>query len=119
MDLRQRTSFGDRCVLAVAGACFGLVLGAALSFVVLSIAVIWYTAAYFAVVCFLLGPLAADIVALVFSAVALLAAGAVGVVPNSRWPIYEKNPFNKPWHWTLLALFVLGFVLLVIHVAPD
>jgi len=119
MDLRHPTSFADRCVLALAGGCFGLVLGALLSFVVLSVDVIWYTATYFALVCFLLGPVAADIVALVFSAVALLAAGAVGVVPNFSYQIYEKNPFNKPWHWVLFGLFVLGFILLIIHAAPN
>jgi len=106
-------------MLALAGGCLGLVLGALLSFVVLTPVVIWYTAAYFALVCFLLGPIAADVVAMVFAAVALLGAGALGVVPNFLHEIYEKNPFNKPWHWVFFGLFVLGFILLVIHAAPD
>ena len=113
MDLRNSTSFADRCVLAVAGGCLGLVLGALLSFAFLSTAVIWYTASYFALVCFLLGPVAAEIVAMVFAALALLGAGALNATQYSGG--YEKNPFNKPWHWVLFLLFIVGFIVVVIH----
>jgi len=113
MNLRHPTSLADRCVLALAGGCFGLVFGALLTFVVLSPVVIWYTAAYFMVVCLVLGPAAADIAAMVLAATALLFAAVGGAALPSTG--YEKNPFNKPWHWLLLGLFVVGLIAVVAH----
>lgn len=115
MSLRHPTSFADRCVLALSGGCFGLVLGALLSFVVLSPDVIWYTAVYFMVVCFVLGPAAADIVAMVLVAFTLLLAAVTGATVASSG--YEKNPFNMPWHWLLLGLFFIGLIAVVAHAA--
>ena len=115
MSTPRPTSLADRCVLALAGGCVGLVLGGLLSFVVLSPVIIWYMAGYFMVVCFILGPAAADIVAMVMAALAFSFAAATGaVLPSSG---YETNPFNKPWHWLLLGLFILGLILVVVHVA--
>ena len=101
-------------MLALAGGCIGLVLGGLLTFVVLSPVIIWYMAAYFMIVSFILGPAAADIVAMVLTALALSFAAVVGATPMSSG--YEKNPFDKPWHWVLLGLFVAGFIAVIAHV---
>ena len=108
MDLRHPTTIADRFALGFAGGCFGLVLGGLLSFAFPSWTGIWYTAAYFAFACFVLGPVAADVVALVLAALTLLFVTAIGGIPHSAG--YEQNPFDKPWHWALLGLFIVGFV---------
>ena len=113
MNLRHPTSLADRFVLALAGACIGLLLGGLLSFVVLSLDIIWYMAGYFMVVCFILGPAAADIVAMVIAALAFSFAAVTGATLDSLG--YEKNPFDKPWHWFLLGVFIIGFIAVVAH----
>lgn len=113
MSLRHPASLADRFVLALAGGCIGLVLGGLLSFLVLSLDIIWYMSGYFMVVCFILGPAAADIVAMVMVAFALSFAAVTGATPTSSG--YEKNPFDKPWHWLLLAIFLVGFIAVVAY----
>jgi len=60
-----------------------------------------------------LGPLAADIVVMVVNAIAVLFVGAFGGMITSSG--YETNPFNKPWQWVLLALFVVGFAGVLVY----
>ena len=116
MDLRRPTTIADRFMLALAGGCFGLVFGVLLTFVVPTVTVIWYTAAYFMLVSFALGPAAADIVAMVIAAVSLLFQVVVGPPAEVG---YETNPFDKPWHWLLLALFIVGFIAVVAYAAQH
>jgi hypothetical protein len=107
MNLRHPETVADRLALAFAGGCLGLILGGLLSFLFHSWSVVWYTVAYFALVCFMLGSVAADIVVMVFNAIGVLFLGGMGAVVTSSG--YDENPFNKPWHWALLAMFFLGF----------
>ena len=107
MELRHPSTVTDRLALAFAGGCFGVVLGGLLSLVFTTWSVVWYTAAYFAVVCLVLGPMAADIVVMVLDAIALLFVGTLGGIVTSSG--YEKNPFDRPWHWVMLGIFFIGF----------
>jgi hypothetical protein len=108
MNVRHPTTAADRLALGFAGGCLGLILGGLLSFVFQNWAIVWYTTAYFALVCIVLGPIAADIVAMVLAAMALLFVTTFGgIAPEGS---YEENPFDKPRHWALLALFFPGFV---------
>jgi MFS family permease len=116
MDWRHPISIADRCAFAIAGGCFGLVLGTFLSMFVATLSVVWYTAAYFSAASFMLGPAAADIVAMVLAAVSLLFQTVLGPPVESG---YEKNPFDKPWHWLLLALFIIGLVAVVVFAARE
>jgi len=109
----------DRLALAIGGGCLGLVLGAALSLAFPTFLVVWYVAGYFAVASFILGPAAADIIAMVLAALMLLLQGIFGASTSAHPLGYERNPFDKLWQWVAFAVFVGGFLAIVRHAAAQ